>query len=269
MTSNRTIDASVSVATRGSVRNRVLALVALVLGLGVLLVLLESGLSGEPVPSYVGSSDFDEAAYDQMFDQNQIICSETGQTVLSGDVECVPFDDHGGLAYPAVMTALAVVGAVLILRWGNQIGWLLILGPCVDLTGAVATAYAIRGAVIEPGSLPASRVAALVGSVAWILLLVVIVPRFLMTIPNGRLRSQGWRWAVRFTYVVAGVLGIVALFHPILIGSIPNPLSFPWSVETADSIVGFAILGMMASWAIAGLALVVRIISALRRKLAS
>lgn len=269
MTSNRTIDDSVSVATQGSVRNRVLALVALVLGLGVLLVPLESGLSGEPVPSYVSSSDFDEAAYEQMFDQNQKICSTTGQTVLSGHVECVPFDDHGGLAYPAVMTALAVIGGLLVVRWGNQIGWLLIIGPMVDLTGAVATAYAIRGAVIEPGSLPASRLAALVGSVAWILLLVVIVPRFLMTIPKGRLPSQGWRWAVRFTYFVAGVLGLIAIFHPMLVGSIPNPFALPWSVATADSIVGLAILGMMASWAIAGLALVVRIISALRRKLTS
>lgn len=269
MGSNRTIDAGLNVANRGEVRNRVLGLVALVLGLGVLLALLESGLSGQPIPSYVSSSDFDEAAYEQMFDQNQIICSETGETVLSGGVECVPFDDHGGLAYPAVMTALAVVGAFLILRWGNQIGWLLILGPMVDLTGAVATAYAIRGAVIEPGTLPASRLAALVGSVAWILLLVVIVPRTLMTIPNGRLPSRGWRWAVRFSYVVAGVLGLIAIFHPMLVGSIPNPLALPWSVETADSLVGFAILGMMASWAIAGLALLIRIIAALRRKLAS
>ncbi|MDX1447545.1 MAG: hypothetical protein R3246_00645 [Acidimicrobiia bacterium] len=267
MTSSGTIDDGVRVATQGSVRNRVLGLLALVVGLGVLVVLLESGLSGEPVPSYVSSSEFDEAAYQQRFDQNQIICSETGHTVLSGDVECVPFDDHGGLAFPVAMTVLAVVGAALVVRWGNPIGWLLMFGPVVDLTGAVATAYAIRGAVIEPGSLPASRLAALVGSVAWILLLVVIVPRFLMTIPDGRLASRGWRWAVRFTYVVAGVLGLIAIFHPMLVGSIPNPLALPWSVETADSIVGFAILGMVASWAIAGMAVVVRVISALRRRL--
>ncbi len=269
MSLNRTVDRSVCIAPRGSDRNRVLGLVALVLGLGVCLVVLESGLSGEPVPSYVSSGDFDADAYERLFYESDVVCSEVGEIVFSGGVECVPFDDHGGLAYPLLMTALAGVGAALILRWGNQIGWMLILGPLVDLIGAVATAYVIRGEVIEPGSLPASRLVAVIGSVAWIVLLVVIVPRFLMTIPNGRIPSHGWRWAVRFTYVVAGLLGLIAVFHPMLVGSIPNPISLPWSVETADSLFGFAILGMMACWAIAGLALVVRIIAGLRRKLVS
>jgi hypothetical protein len=249
---NRNIDVGVMATTRRDIRNRVLGLVVLVLGLGAVLTMLESGLSGQPIPSYISSGDFDHEAYGRLFYEGDVVCAEAGEIVFSGGVECVPFDDHGGLAYPAVMTALAVAGAALILRWNNQIGWLLILGPLVDLTGAVATAYAIRGAVIEPGSLPASRLAAVIGSVAWILLLVVIVPRFLMTIPNGRLPSNGWRWAVRFTYVVAAVLGLSAIFHPMLVGSIPNPIRAPWSVETADSLSGVA-----------------RVIGALRRRLTS
>lgn len=269
MSLNRTIDAGMSGTARRDIPNRVLGLVVLVLALGVLLVALESGLSGEPVPSYISSSDFDDEAYARLFDEGEVVCSQVEEIVFSGDVECVPFDDHGGLAYSAIMTALAVVGAGLVLRWNNQIGWLLMLAPLVDLAGAVATAYAIKGAVIEPGGLPASRLAAVIGSVAWIALLVLIIPRFLMTIPSGRLRSKRWRWAVRFTYIVAALLGLIAIFHPMLVGSIPNPIGAPWSVETADSLFGLAILGMMASWAVAGLALVIRVIGALRRRLTS
>ncbi len=269
MNSNTTVEPHARPTTYGRRRVRIYGLVFLVLALGLVLTVLESGLSDEPIPSYVSSSDFDVEAYEQLVYSGQPVCSDAGELVASGQVECVPFDDHGGFAYPVVLTAIAALGALLVLRWGNQIGWLLILGPLVDLVGAVAGAYAVRGTMIEPGSLPGGRLAALVGSVTWILLLVVIVPRFLMTIPNGRLPSRGWRWAVRFTYVVAAALGIIALFHPMLVGSIPNPIALPWSVETADSLAGFAIQGMLACWAIAGLALVIRIIRSLRHKLSS
>lgn len=267
MSLNRTIDDGVRTRILGDLRTGVVVSVVLVLALGVLLLVLESGLSGEPVPRYISSSDFDDEAYEQLFVDGKIVCAEVGEIVFSGGVECVAYDDHGGLAYPAIMTAIAVAGAALVLRWNNQVGWLLMLGPLVDLIGAVATAYAIRGAAIEPGSLLASRLAALVGSLAWIVLLVVIVPRFLLTIPNGRLGSKRWRWAVRFTHVVAALLGLIAVFHPLLVGSIPNPINPPWSVESADSLFGVAILGMVATWAIAGLSVVVRIIAALRRRL--
>ena len=239
------------------------ALVLIVAGLGASTVVLESGLAGQFVPSYESSS-LDFQTYEKMFDA-QALCSPSGLSALP-EVRCTPFDDHGGLVYPAAMTMLALLGAALIFRWANSFGWLLIAGPLIDLAGAASVAYATRGSIIQPGSLPGSRLIALVGAITWVILLVIIVPRILMTLPNGRFRSVRWKKAAILTYVAASALIVISLLHPLLIGGIPNPIGAGWTVEAANSLFDIAILGMIASWALGGIALVFRTLMSARSR---
>lgn len=249
-------------------RRMVVAVLAAVVGLGALLMALESDLSGEPIPEYLSSEDFDLDAYEQRFDADEPVCGQVGETILSGQVDCIGYDDHGGVAFAAVLVGLAAAGAALVGIRHNAAGWPLMLAPLSLFVGAAGGAYAMRGTVIDPGSLPVGELAALLSIVGWTLLLVVVVPRLLMTIPDGRLVSERWRWAIGFTYVVAALMILVTALHPMLLGAIPNPIGLPWSVETADSVIDVMTFGMIGCWAIGGLALVVRTVGLLRRHLA-
>lgn len=247
---------------------RALALVALGLTalLGVVLTALEADMAGAVVPTYESTAGFDVDTYARALDGDGPICEPNGSTRLA-HVECGAYDDHGGLAYAVLMTAIAAAGAALRLGRGSRFGWLLLLGPLTDLVGAVAGAYAVRGGVLRDPDLPLTTLAAFVGSLAWIPLLVIIVPRVLMTVPTGSLPSPRWRWASRFTFGVAGVLAVIALLHPMLLSSIPNPIAAPVSVATADAWVGTAILGMLASWVIGAAGLLRRAGGAIMQRL--
>ena len=246
-------------------RARLVGLVVLVALLAIALPYLESDLVGRSIQHYVSSEDFDMVDYETLLASDT--CSSNERAELTPSAECVPFDDHGGIAYSIVMISIAAVGSLLVYKKENPVGWLLILAPLADLIGANASAYATRALITEPGTLPAGHVVALVGSVMWIFLLVVLVPRFLIRIPSGHLPSAGWRWAERFTYVVAALLMTVALFHPLLASSIPNPISWPWHVDAADELFGVLINGMLASWALGALALATRVIGWARVRL--
>ena len=247
-------------------RSRVLVLLALIVALGLTLTALETGIGDQLVPDYVSTDDFDIDAYERTFDAGSPICAPDGSVTIA-HVDCKPFDDHGGIAYAVLMTAIAAAGTALVIGRGARIGWLLIVIPLTDLIGAVATAYATRGAVLDEPNTPGATVAAFVGSTAWIVLLVVLVPRFLLTVPTGHLRSNRWRWATRFTHAVAVLLAAIALLHPLLVASIPNPMALPWSVATADSWFDIVILGMLASWALGLVAVLTRVGGAARRKI--
>lgn len=250
----------------GSARRGPLIAVAIVFGLGLALLALEDNAAGGVVPSYVSSADFELAAYQDLFTVDPTLCEAGG---VDGQFECVPFDDHGGIAYSVVMTAIAAAGSALVVRKRNPIGWLMIGAATVDLAAAVATAYAFQGAVFDPGSLPGTSMAALLGGSLWVVTLVIIIPRILLVIPSGRLVSTRWRWVGYFTYVVAAGLGFVALLHPLLLGAIPNPIAIPWGVATADALGGFLINGMLLAWVLGVVGVVWRGGRAARSRLGS
>lgn len=241
--------------------------VAVTVILGISLVFLESGLDEKVVPSYIGSDEFDVAAYNQMFATNPDFCDGVGSQSIEGQIECVAFDDHGGPAYSVVMAIIAGGGAALVIFRKNPLGWLIVAGVLADLLAANATAYAFKGAVFDPGSLPAPVFAATIGGTLWVLTLVIVIPRILLTLPSGRLLSDRWRWVVRLTYLVAASLAFVALSHPLILGAIPNPLALPWSVSTADGIGGILINGMLLCWALGALSLAIRLFRSIRTRL--
>lgn len=97
------------------------------------------------------------------------------------------FDPHVFLV-PAYTT----VGAVIAAHRRNRIGWLFLGFGLVGALLAFLSPYFIRGAIVTPGSLPAPRVAAWIGTMLWpssYLFLCLL----LLLFPDGRLPSPRWR----------------------------------------------------------------------------
>jgi hypothetical protein len=140
------------------------------------------------------------------------------------------FDPHVFL-----VPGYATVGAVIAARQRNRIGWLFLAFGLAAALHSFAIAYFIRGAMVTPGSLPASRATGWAGGVLWpssYLFLCLL----LLLFPDGRLPSPRWRpvalvLAISWSLVILNIaftprassnygvrftnpLGIQALGHP-------------------------------------------------------
>jgi two-component system NarL family sensor kinase len=101
-----------------------------------------------------------------------------------------------------------VVGALAFVGYGiagalivgshprNPIGWLFCAAALAAGIGGLATQYAIEALIVDPGSLPAGKPMAWLGSWLWILFVPVPATVGLMLFPTGRLPSPGWRPAL-------------------------------------------------------------------------
>jgi signal transduction histidine kinase len=114
-------------------------------------------------------------------------------------------DASSNLASSAAAAWYATLGALIVRRVRNRVGWLLLAeGAGLGLL-ALLSAYAVAGVITYPGALPAAR---LVGAVAeW--LFFVVVAGFAVTIfffPSGTLPSRRWRPAVALNLLATGLL---------------------------------------------------------------
>jgi hypothetical protein len=107
---------------------------------------------------------------------------------------------------PLLFTILGVLVAWK--RPSNRVGWLLLAYVVVRAAVGVMTAYAERGVVVEPGSLPLASHAVWAATWLWTAQF-VFLPLIVLNFPNGRIPSRRWRWVARFS-VAPLVLMIVA-----------------------------------------------------------
>ena len=109
-----------------------------------------------------------------------------------------------GLMFP-------VVGALILSRVpGHRLGWLYCLSGLACAVTLASSAYAQRGLVDEPGSLPGALAAAWVSSWVWMCGFTPLLTLGLLWFPDGRMPSRRW-WPVAAASGVAigvGVLGI-------------------------------------------------------------
>jgi signal transduction histidine kinase len=131
--------------------------------------------------------------------------------------------------------AYATLGALIIRRVRNPIGWLLlIVGVCLGLM-SVFSCYAILGVITHPGALPAARQ---VGAVAeWLFFPVVsVLACVFLLFPTGTLRSRRWRPVAVLNFAVTGLLmiGFILVPRPVALPapgevtlSYPNPFGLP------------------------------------------
>jgi signal transduction histidine kinase len=117
--------------------------------------------------------------------------------------------------------AYATLGALIVRRVRNPIGWLLLTaGVSIGLM-ALCSSYAVLGITTHPGAVPAPRQAGAVGE--WLFFPVVaVLACALLLFPTGTLRSPRWRLVVVLNFLATGLLLIGFILVPRPVG-LPAP----------------------------------------------
>ena len=115
------------------------------------------------------------------------------------------------LGFPVSTLAYATVGALIVRRVRNPIGWLLLaVGVCLGLMG-VFNAYAMLG--VTPGAVPAPRQVGAVSEWLFFPVVAALACAFLL-FPTGTLLSRRWRPVVVLNFLATGLLMIGFILVP-------------------------------------------------------
>jgi signal transduction histidine kinase len=163
----------------------------------------------------------------------------------------------------------ATLGALIVRRAGNSIGWYLLIAGITDGLVALASAYAVLG-IRHPGALPGPAVMGVLAEWSFIPLICSIAFMFLL-FPTGHLPSPRWRpvgglCLVLIALTLVGFLAQPKTVHLPAPGGISlavqNPLgarSLPWPLTTVlIGTIGQAWFVFIALMAVSTAALAVR-----------
>ena len=131
------------------------------------------------------------------------------------------YDAISQAGFPVSTVAYATLGALIVRRVRNPIGWLLLTAGVSEGLMGVSNGYAMLGITTHPGAVPAP---AQVGAVSeWLFFPVVaVLACALLLFPTGTLRSRRWRPVVMLNFLVTGLLMIVFILAPRLV-ALPAP----------------------------------------------
>jgi signal transduction histidine kinase len=177
-------------------------------------------------------------------------------TVMAlGDLVTSDAVSNLGAAPAAVL--YATLGALIVRRAGNLIGWFLLgLGACYAVM-ASASAYAVLG-ITHPGTLPAPELVGLLAE--WTFVPVFAALGFMLLLfPTGRLPSPRWRPIVWLGLLATALAMIGFVVHPRLVVlpapggeslAFPNPLGIRslgpvLSTVLIGTLNGLGVLGTM------------------------
>ncbi|MGZ6543977.1 MAG: GAF domain-containing sensor histidine kinase, partial [Actinomycetota bacterium] len=155
----------------------------------------------------------------------------------------------------------ATLGAVIVRRARNPIGWIL-QGIALGLALlSFAGAYSVAGLVWRPGSFPGAVAAA--GFAEWVFGPTLTALGFLLFLfPTGRLPSPRWRPVLVVGLVAAGITTIGFIVNPVTYGvPAPGGVSFrianPGGIEAlGDAISAVLVVSVLTVVAVAGAAFV-------------
>ena len=113
-------------------------------------------------------------------------------------------DAVGSVGAVAGAIAYAGLGALIVRRAGNLVGWFMLAEGAANAVMTTGSAYAIFGAKAHPGTLPA---AAAVGTLAEAVFVLVAIDlaALILVFPTGRLPSPYWRPAALAGLVLTGL----------------------------------------------------------------
>jgi hypothetical protein len=144
-------------------------------------------------------------------------------------------DLASNLLLTVAVVAYATLGAVIVRRAGNVIGWIM-LGEGAGLAFLVlASMYAVIGVVTFPGSLPAAKQVGTLSECSFSAVVFTLAFMFLL-FPTGRLPSRRWRPVAAAGLLLAALTTAGLVVHPRLVhlpapGGVslifPNPLAVP------------------------------------------
>ena len=166
-----------------------------------------------------------------------------------------------------LITLSGVSAVILWRRPMSRLSWALIATTLVVALGTFAGEYALRGLVVEPGSLPLADVAAWAQIVLPDLVGIGAIS-IILFFPDGRLMSRRWGLLLGTTFIVFGAHMLASLDYPYpvdvgLTSRQPVPVTVPPVLWAAGSTLSWAsgalILAEAALEIIAGAAILIRL----------
>jgi len=104
-------------------------------------------------------------------------------------------DAIGNIGTEAGAVAYAALGALIVRRAGNLVGWFMLAEGAANAVVTTGSAYAIFGVKAYPGTLPGAAAAGTLAETVFVLVGAALSAIFLV-FPSGRLPSPRWRPAV-------------------------------------------------------------------------
>jgi hypothetical protein len=130
-------------------------------------------------------------------------------------------DLASNLGGAAAAAAYATLGALIVRRAGNIIGWLM-LGEGAGLAFlSAASMYAVLGVATFPGALPAAKQAGTAAEASFAGTAFIVVFMFLL-FPAGKLPSRRWRPVAAAGFLLTGLCTIGLVLRPRLV-ELPAP----------------------------------------------
>jgi len=115
-----------------------------------------------------------------------------------------PSDAAGSVGAVAGAIAYAALGALIVRRAGNLVGWFMLAEGAANAVVTTGSAYAIFGAKAHPGTLPAAAAVGALAEAVFVLVTMDLAALFLV-FPTGRLPSPRWRPAALAGLVLTGL----------------------------------------------------------------
>jgi signal transduction histidine kinase len=113
-------------------------------------------------------------------------------------------DAISGVGAVAGAIAYAALGALIVRRAGNFVGWVMLAEGAATAVMITGSAYAIFGMKAHPGTLPAPAAAGALAEAFFVLVAIDLAALFLV-FPTGRLPSSRWRPAALAGLVLTGL----------------------------------------------------------------
>ena len=145
-------------------------------------------------------------------------------------------DLASNLALSVSIAAYATLGALIVRRAGNAIGWIMLGAGTAQAFLTIASIYAVIGLATFPGSLPAPRQVGTLAECSFPAVVFTVAFMFLL-FPSGTLPSRRWRPVAAAGLTLAALTTAGLVVHPrqvALIAPGGASLSFPNPLATGD-----------------------------------
>ena len=159
-------------------------------------------------------------------------------------------DLTASLGDAAAAVAYATLGALVVRRAGNLIGWLM-LGEGAGLAFLnAASTYAVLGVATFPGALPAAKQAGTAAEVSFAGV-AFLIAFMVFLFPTGKLPSRRWRPAAAVGFLLAGLSIIGLVLRPRLVqlpgvGGISLTFRNPLGVDRLPPVLRVVLIGTIS-----------------------